>query len=325
MYSNGVNDIILFVLPSALFLGVFAVALITSLQSEIFLGKHGRLHRCLGLGYLLLLAAGFIDVIGYSSAYTTFTFHCAIGISGIFLTLSASWSFDHKHVENPASGTLDSHTLVTNNEMVEHAFYQALNLLQVLFLHALDGVPLPEALRLPSVLFVQSIWLLRSRFPVNRFSDNYKQNDPQSSSVIRLLYRLKKWQYVFLKHALIFGLNVGVALRRDYFNVGRFALSPSFRLYWLLLNASFVFEFFLQTLVRRHLLTHQDMLRLQMLQMLSASLAVIRVLGSVHIGAAAASVLLNFIHRKHDFMNSCGVVIVMLVIAGSLPLHISDK
>ena len=64
----------------------------------------------------------------------------------------------------------------------------------------------------------------------------------------------------------------------------------------------------MQTLVRRHMLSQAAMLRLQQLLMLASSLAVVRLLGTVHAFAALASVILNFVNRKHDFINSCLIV-----------------
>lgn len=300
--------------PSLLFSVVFGVVATSALNVHLFMGRPGRLHRFLGLAYLGLLAAGLADVLWdaiIAIPAGLLVFHAILGVSGTLLALSASWAFNHRHVENPASGTLDSHALVTNSEMVEHAFYQGLNVAQVLFLHAVDA--LPERARLAGALAVQAPWLIRHLCPVNRFSDNYKQRDPQSNDLVRFLYRIKKCQYLFLKHALVFGLDIGVALRVGPLALskgsdGAFAHSRTFRIYWLLLNASFVFEFFMQTLVRRHLLSQAAMLRLQQLLMLAASLAVVRLLGSVHVTAAAASLALNFAHRKHDFANSCLVI-----------------
>ena len=41
----------------------------------------------------------------------------------------------HRNVKNKASGVLDREATVTYNEMIEHVFYQILNLVQILFLH----------------------------------------------------------------------------------------------------------------------------------------------------------------------------------------------
>ena len=54
-------------------------------------------------------------------------------------------------------------------------------------------------------------WLVRDQFPVNKFSDNYTKGQ-NKTSLISLLYRAKKYQYIFYKHVLLHGLNVSVAL-----------------------------------------------------------------------------------------------------------------
>lgn len=59
------------------------------------------------------------------------------------------------------------------------------------------------------------------------------------------MYRLKKYQYLLYKHFLLHGLNISVAISGE-----AIAATPPFRLYWLSLNAAYVLEFFLQTLVR---------------------------------------------------------------------------
>jgi hypothetical protein len=59
--------------------------------------------------------------------------------------------------------------------MIEHAFYQGLNLLQILLFHALHH-PAVQTLyaRTAAVLIVTAPWLLRHHFPVNHFSANYR-------------------------------------------------------------------------------------------------------------------------------------------------------
>lgn len=180
-----------------------------------------------------------------------------LGILGTLLALTAAFEFQHKGVNNVASGTLDQHATVSFNEMIEHAFYQALNLVQILFLHTLT-----PALDLPCrtlLLFLAtSPWLARDYFPVHPFSDNYVKIDPNSTPFIRLLYRLKKYQYIFYKHFLLHGLNLTVALMGVALPEEQF-----FRLYWMSLNASYVMEFFLQTLVKKRYMQQSTMLWLQ--------------------------------------------------------------
>ena len=56
-----------------------------------------------------------------------------LGLSGTALTLTAARDFGpaHGRVRNVASGALDEKATVTSSEMIEHAFYQLLNLAQV--------------------------------------------------------------------------------------------------------------------------------------------------------------------------------------------------
>jgi hypothetical protein len=144
----------------------------------------------------------------------------------------------------------------------------------------------------------------RSIFPTNRFSDNYNRRVLASrlstserhgngttnatSADLRaftsFLYRLKKYQYVFLKHVLQHGLNIGVAMEsvlRLTLTDSEIANAPAplvdcvqFRLYWLCVNAAFVFEFFMQTLVKKRMLKQRTMLGANVFLMLTSSMAV---------------------------------------------------
>lgn len=91
--------------------------------------------------------------------------------------------------------------------MLEHSFYQALNLVQALYLHWLGSRAGGAGLlgRLAGCLAATSPWLLRGLFPVNSFSDNYASGTPAAArawTFIGIMYRTKKWQY-------------GAALQRD--------------------------------------------------------------------------------------------------------------
>jgi hypothetical protein len=79
---------------------------------------------------------------------------------------------------------------------------------------------------------------------VSSFSANY-QNKP--TTLVRVLYRVKKYQYMVYKHFLLHGLNISIAITG-----AEIACRAPFRLYWISLNAAYVFEFFLQTLVMRN-------------------------------------------------------------------------
>lgn len=77
-----------------------------------------------------------------------------------------------------------------------------------------------------------------------------------------------------------------------------------FRLYWLSLNAAYVLEFFLQTLVKKGHMEQWVMLTLNQLLMLITTLPVIKVL-MLHVNpyVAGASLMLNLLNRGHDVMN----------------------
>lgn len=171
--------------------------------------------------------------------------------------------------------------------------------MQILFVHGISYWPgLSTASRLGLAGLATAPWLLRGLFPVNRFSDNYTQGQ-QASALVPLLYRLKKYQYVFYKHALLHGLNVSVAVSGV-----RLAHAPYFRFYWMCLNTSYVMEFFLQTLVKKGYMGQQPMLYLQQLLMAASMVPAVQVLGQVYVVAAGTSLVLNFVHRKHDVVNT---------------------
>jgi hypothetical protein len=233
---------------------------------------------------------------------------CLLGGCGIFLAYSAAEDFGHKHVVNSASGTLDEHATVTHAEMREHVFYQGVNLVQIVFLHCSSAHTAALGGRLALAAAATSVWLARDRFPVNPFSANYEKLDPRSTDVIRWLYRLKKYQYVFYKHFLLHGLNISVAL-----SGAALACEAHFRIYWLLLNTSYVMEFFLQTLVKKGHLSQRGLLGLQALLMAASSLAALSTLAHVHLPVAGLSLALNFAHRHHDVFNT----LCLLVAAGT--------
>lgn len=275
----------------------------------MFIKKHGRNHAICGLFYLIWIIVGFSHEITIfsrtPSSYLLF-YDIIFGCLGILLPLTAAADFKHNNVENIASGTLDAHATVSHGEMIEHSFYQGLNLIQVIYLHiiALDHEHEHDQgiyYRYLLVLLATSPWALRSSFPVNKFSDNYMKIDEKSNWFIRFLYRIKKYQYMFYKHFLLHGLNFSVALSPLH---AQLVKTDSFRLYWMLLNTSYVMEFFLQTLVKKQYITQRYMLGLQLVLMTSASIAAVKVLEVVKIPFAIISLILNFINRKHDVMNS---------------------
>jgi hypothetical protein len=82
---------------------------------------------------------------------------------------------------------------------------------QITLLHALPLAGLPVRLWMATCAVLP--WAVRGRFPINRFSDNYAKPGVGSSSTLhRVLYRLKKYQYILYKHCLLHGLNVSIAM-----------------------------------------------------------------------------------------------------------------
>ncbi|GAB5373201.1 hypothetical protein AAMO2058_001730000 [Amorphochlora amoebiformis] len=223
------------------------------------------------------------------------------------LTLTAAYGFPaHKRVRNRASGTLEHDSTVTFSEMIEHSFYQALNLVQILFLHIATtwSPPLSLVSRLVLAILATSPWLIRSYFPVNKFSDNFKHGE---WDLIAILYRLKKYQYIFYKHCLLHGLNISVALG----GAEGLARKQYFKWYWAGLNLAYVMEFYLQTLVKRKKLSQRHMLAMQQLLMFACTLAALPVLlYNVQMPLAGLSLFLNFVNRKKEMMNVAIVIVV---------------
>ena len=144
------------------------------------------------------------------------------------------------------------------------------------------------------------------------------EGDKNVSSINRM-YRIKKWQYVFYKHVILHGLNISMAFPQssDSYYDQVLPITFQWRVFWLALNASYVMEFFLQSLVKRKVLSHGLMITLQWLLMVSSSLAAIgAVLGRIRYEAVVVSLLLNFLNRHHDV---CNTMITYLVV-GAMPV-----
>lgn len=285
---------------------LFVVFLTMASNSIMFRRKHGQKHALNGLVYFIWITTGFVIYGSEADWVDSLTFDTVLGILGTFLALSAAYEFQHKNVVNVASGTLDAHATVTYNEMIEHSFYQGVNLIQAWYLHAVSQETTVRT-RIILLFLVTAPWLIRGKFPVNSFSDNYNKEDGKSSDFIRIMYRVKKYQYVFYKHFLLHGLNLSVAIY-GY----ELANKPEFRLYWLLLNLSYVMEFFLQTLVKKGYLAQQSMLNLQMVLMTASTIAALYVLHYVSLGVAVVSVFMNFTNRGHDVVNTMLILALFL-------------
>eukprot|EP00854_Cymbomonas_tetramitiformis_P006572 gene6572-7872_t len=254
--------------------------------------KHGRRHRFVGFAYLLWLLFGVFGTLNFK-IHCFLSYDLILGILGILLTFSAAFDFKtHKRVRNVASGTLEENATVTYDEMIEHGFYQIVNLAQIIYLHALE-YSVGLMLRVVLVFVVTAPWIFRATFPVNKFSDNYTKNN--SGTLVSALYRVKKYQYLLYKHFLLHGLNVSVGLDGQ-----SLADRHYFRLYWLCLNTAYVMEFFLQTLVKKGYLRQNIMLVLNQILMLVSTAAAVRVLYHVRIWIALLSLSLNFVNRKHE-------------------------
>lgn len=273
---------------------------------HLFLSTHGRSHRVMGgLQLVWLLMGATMSGKRNVSEFHVFLYDVILGCLGTAATLTAARDFPHKLVKNAAgqSGSLGEKAIVTQAEMREHSFYQVLNLVQVVYLHGLAkwGSTLSIYQRLVVLLVATSPWWIRRQFPVHSFSSNWKKTPPNHrSDAEALLYMIKKSQYVFYKHFVLHGLNIC------------FALSPSslpwtqaWRIFWLHLNVSYVMEFFMQSLVKRKVIQQQEMIWLQRLLITSATLSsFVPIFGTVRIELCLASMLLNFVNRHHDVVNT---------------------
>ena len=301
------------------------VLVVIARKPSMFVKRFARSHRVAGLVYLAWLLLGFFDAAfdiakGDDTPAGNRVYHwrgcydAILGILGTVLTLTAANDFKkaHEGVKNPASGALDEHATVTHSEMIEHSFYQMLNIAQILFLHALSHVRPPPA-RAVLAIFVTAPWLIRHRFPVNKFSDNYKRDRQAAAyTVIGLMYRTKKYQYLFYKHFCLHGLNITLAL--EHTPELKLTQTAAFRRYWMALNAAYVMEFFLQTLVKKGHMRQSAMLRLNQLLMLVSSISALQVLSLVRIPTALLSLTLNVAHRGHEFVNTLVVLLASLIL-----------
>jgi len=326
-------------------LAVFLLLVVVIAMSHgkiLFFSTHGWSHRVAGAFLLTWLVYGIVQIIlqqqqKYNDdnilyqqelAQRWLFYDTILGFLGITTTLTAARDFPHKYVQNAKgqSGSLSQKALVTQREMVEHSFYQALNLLQAWYLHYLSTTSTTASgFWHPwlALWLVTSPWLVRGYFPVHSFSHNWNvtpehQRTPQET----VLYRIKKGQYLFYKHVLLHGLNISMALQQVLNSPSQSTATSSttimtttlsWRIYWLALNTSYVMEFFLQTMVRRRVLSVAGMFGLQQLLMATSSIAAIMILffASVEEGGTTivrpaicfVSLVLNLIHRHHDVLN----------------------
>ncbi|CAM9636101.1 unnamed protein product, partial [Heterosigma akashiwo] len=217
------------------------------------------------------------------------------------------------------TGTLDEEATVTFSEMLEHSFYQALNLARSATCTPFTASCSPAVARSYGYLgrggsrrcrprgswWVRAGWPswppslgLAPPVPVNRFSDNSGAGPPSWTA---LLYRVKKYQYVFYKHFLLHGLNASAALCGE--GGAGLATSRVFQLYWVGLNTAYVMEFFLQSLVKRRHMGQRTMLLLNQTLMVASSVPALQVLRHCSLRLAAISLVLNFVNRKKEIQN----------------------
>jgi hypothetical protein len=298
--------------------------------------RYGRTHRVVGMILLLYLVAGLIDAraIGpFIPPHLVGIYDAGISALGFATACSAALEFGSERVHqrgSEASGILDEKAVVSHSEMVEHCFYQLLNLCQIGFLYAVAALQQhrvkahgeralagADVARIALAIGMLLPWLARGRFPVNAFSANYKKPGVGGATpLIRFLYRMKKWQYLLYKHGLLHGLNASVAVGRCMPHAAPcpppLVVTAHFRLYWLCLNTAYVNEFFMQTLVRRRYMSQRWMLLLQQTLMLVSTAAAGQVLQAVRPLPAALSFALNFVRRGREVSNGCVVIAVAL-------------
>ena len=341
---------------------------------RLFAPRFGRGHRLAGAAHLVLLLVGVADLLarvsqasfgasarppldlvalplGRARVSGAFLYDALLGVSGCALTITAASDFGipRARLRNRASGALDDDQTVTREEIVEHLFYQVLNVTQMVFLRLAPIVAATHGRSgaCASLALATAPWLFRSAFPTNRFSANYRRREPLvadvadagntmvpersagttnavSSSRVRRLYRLKKAQYVFLKHVLQHGLNAGVVVAAT-----RASSSPSspssladtlfFRAYWLTLNTAFVMEFFMQTLVKKNKLSQRTMLRANKTLMFTSSLAAAFVVAKASLVAAATSCALNVLSPAREARTVALALAAAVAVDGTWP------
>jgi hypothetical protein len=169
-----------------------------------------HVHGFIGLGLWHFYEYGSLTKDRYSAdeqttmvAYFPFNlpvvaYDVVLGVLGITTTLTAAFDFEKAHrgaekrneKKKKSSGTLDDDAIVSYSEMIEHSFYQGLNLLQIVFLHVVAEV-LPSnngsaaitsiIARFLLALIVTAPWYWRSKFPVNKFQVWVQLNDSCSN------------------------------------------------------------------------------------------------------------------------------------------------
>jgi hypothetical protein len=282
----------------------------------LFLDPHGWRHRISGAMHLSWLVYGCLCITSQvQGSRQAFLYDVVLGCFGLTATLTAARDFPHRYVHNAVgqSGTLSEQAMVTQGEMIEHAFYQFLNIWQALFLHLIAWNPQwSDWQRWITLWCVTSPWYVRSHFPVNSFSQNWKNAPSEKQSDLEtLLYRIKKGQYLFYKHVVLHGVNLAICIQPS-----SLVTTKPWRIFWLCLNTAYVMEFFLQSLVRRKVVSQPAMLWLNRLLMAVSSLAAVpAIVGTVRWELCLFSLVLNFCHRHHEVLNTMCLASAVLVLA----------
>ena len=310
-------------------------------KKRLITASHGRPHRLLGLLLLALITLGTLvtsplslgtpwsDYSGDDGAQLNFfswlTYDVLLHALAIATTISAVTYFGtartQTRINNEASGPLDEHATVTREEMVEHAFFQVINAAMIAYLHAAAYIRDEQhALRAVCLLAATAPWLWRNRVPYHSFRKNYVG---KKVTLTRAMYAVKKWQFVLYKHALLHGLNVSTCALPNVHDVVH---RKDFRIYWIVLNASYVLEFFMQSLVRARALPQSFMVALNIALMVAASIcATPLVLSNVCVAAACTSLFLNFSSAcKRWLPTEVHRIVVVLFVACIAPHTISD-
>ena len=168
MMMSSLSSLTLPTAAMALYLAELILTVVAPNAPRLFLPRYGRRHRTAGAVYLALLVLGLTDLAvgrrrdggggggggGANNAFEEergllldctgrFLFDVTLGVAGVALALTAAFDFRvaHTRVTNVASGPLDASATVTFSEMLEHSFYQGVNLVQVVYLHCVWRVP----------------------------------------------------------------------------------------------------------------------------------------------------------------------------------------
>ena len=320
--SRNASNAIEFATCWGLRLFVLLVSLVSLRNApQLFLSSHGQSHRLVGglLFVWIILGVCTCGIDARFSGHYVLLYDVVLGCLGTATTLTAARDFPHKLINNEEgqSGSLSETAIVTQAEMIEHAFYQVLNLVQILFLHgmAFRGTSMHISYRIGALLLATCPWTIRRRFPVHSFRANWTKmpKEKQKNEEV-LLYMIKKSQYIFYKHFVLHGLNISICLKPSSLPWTR-----AWRIFWLHLIVSYGMEFFLQSLVKRKHLRQREMLHLQRILITSATLsAVIPIVGSVQFDLCMASLTLNFVNRYHDLFNTALIALASVLVRHSM-------